>query len=101
MKKLILIALLSFTMGVLMYAFADYTQDQQIKKELAFVKEANAYKYECLIAADMYITANEHLLEYIEDDPNICFADTYGELDCVYEMDRAYERLDSLAATQL
>ena len=95
--KASLLVLLGCLIGV---TITEY-KDKKLKEELAFAKEANAYKYECLIAADMYITANEHLLELIEDDPNICFADTYGELDCVDSINIAYAKLDSLYAQEL
>lgn len=64
-----------------------------------FLKEANAFKYEMLMAADDYIVNSQKIFDKLEAETS--FADTYGESDACDSMYRAYEVYDSLLMTQL
>lgn len=68
-------------------------------KDYLFLKEANAFKYECLEAADDYIINSQKIFDKL--DAETSFADTYGELEACDSMYRAYEKYDSLLMTQL
>lgn len=94
-------ATLLVLVGCLIGTICTIYKDKKLYDNYAFLKEANAFKLECLEYADAYIENSQILMEKLDQDTSICFADTYGELDCVYEMDKAYEKLDSLASTQL
>ena len=95
--KAVLLVLLGCLIGTICTTY----KDRQLYDDYTFLKEANTFKLECLECADAYIENSQILMEKLDQDTSICFADTYGELDCVYEMDKAYEKLDSLASTQL
>lgn len=94
-------ATLLVLVGCLIGIICTLYKGKRLYDNYAFLKEANAFKLECLECADAYIENSQILMEKLDQDTSICFADTYGELDCVYEMDRAYEKLDSLTNTQL
>lgn len=94
-------AVLLILLGCLIGTICTTYKDKRLYDNYAFLGEANAFKLECLECADAYIENSQILMEKLDQDTSICFADTYGELDCVYEMDKAYEKLDSLANTQL
>ena len=64
-----------------------------------FLKEANAFKYEMLMAADDYIVNSQKIFDKLEVETS--FADTYGESDACDSMYRAYEVYDSLLMSQL
>lgn len=101
MKHKIIEAVMLALLGCLIGTICTIYKDKKLYDNYAFLKEANAFKLECLEYADAYIENSQILMEKLDQDTSICFADTYGELDCVYEMDRAYEKLDSLTNTQL
>lgn len=89
---LIIIGMLIGTMGTT-YKY------KRVQENYSFLKEANAFKYEMLMAADDYIVNSQKLFDKL--DAETTFADTYGESDACDSMYRAYEVYDSLLMSQL
>lgn len=85
--------------GMLIGTLGTTYKYKRVQENYAFLKEANAFKYEMLMAADDYIVNSQKLFDKL--DAETSFADTYGELETYDSICRAYEVYDSLIMTQL
>lgn len=85
--------------GMLIGTLGTTYKYKRVQENYAFLKEANAFKYECLMAADDYIVNSQKIFDKL--DAETSFSDTYGESDACDSMYRAYEVYDSLLMTQL
>ena len=75
--------------------------NKNLRNQLAFSQECNAFKYELIEAYDDYYINSQKLIEKMDADSRICFSDTYGEGYEFDEMCQASQKVDSLLATCL